>query len=601
MTNSALGERIRTIFVDEFHDLYAPHPERQRVWERACLYISQLSKQLVFVSATHPPHLDSAFFRKARISSRTPPLVIRASTDRPELAHYVLSLAHSSIGKKLWLSTIRLVKCLTELLATDERILVFFESCTKADDFSRDTSCAVYHSKLPTIGNTKAHNLNLWDSGTSPVMAATTAAGQGVDRPHVRFILIHGRAFGMLPYAQQGGRGGRGGRPSYVIILRDAHSHQICPLKEDVNCIGPFQDYVAHEGLCRRKALLEIMDGKDSSFSCLDKPGYNLCDVCDPNSDMLKIVQAAAIAPDSSDLGVGNHPSAMSSGSGFGSSFSSGPSTLSPSVQMHVGLENGTLAAQFSPGMHVQPSPIVGTTQSHSQPILSSRTGCTLTQPSPSMPVRPFSQPTSKPPQASTGRVTARHDHGVGGFINERANRSNESLVGRRQTSNQLDSFLKIVKGRCPVHFATCGGQLVDRSNLDSSKSHLTSCVLNGANFPFDDYKKFKSAFSYERYAYCYYCGLPQDRDRNGEAPRCHKDAGFGRGPCPWADFPYVVVFSIWHTKGVREEMLAAFQLKGVTAYDEFVAWCTQEHAWNGEFTKMLEVFLWYCRKCLTR
>jgi hypothetical protein len=140
----------------------------------------------------------------------------------------------------------------------------------------------------------------------------------------------------------------------------------------------------------------------------------------------------------------------------------------------------------------------------------------------------------------------------------------------------------------------------VDRSS-DSSTSHLTSasCQLNGANFPFSDYKEFKKAFIYEKYTYCYYCGSPQDRNRNGEAPHCHRDAGFSKGPCLWADFPYAVVFSIWHTKGLQEEMLAAFGLD--RDYGKFVAWCKEEHAQRGEFTKMLEVFLWYCKKCFTR
>jgi hypothetical protein len=238
------------------------------------------------------------------------------------------------------------VKRLTELLETDERILVFFNSRRQADAFSQETQCAVYHSDLPTVGNTKAYNLSRWDSGSSPVMAATTAAGQGVDRPHVKFILIHERAFGMVPYAQQGGRGGRGGRPSYVITLRDACGHQTSPYDEDVNCVGAFQGYVAQKGLCRRKALLAIMDGEDCSFICPNDPRYNPCDVCDPDSEMLKIVQAAAAAPDPSDLGMGNCPSTVSSGSSYDSSTgsSSGPSPPPPSVRSHVNLENGTLS-----------------------------------------------------------------------------------------------------------------------------------------------------------------------------------------------------------------------------------------------------------------
>ena len=295
---SALGSRIKTIFVDEFHDLYAPHPDRQQVWNDACHSISKISKQRAFVSATHPPHLSEVFFRKAHINSDYPIHAIRASTDRPNLAYYILtlSLSESTTEKPLWQSTTSLVRHLVKLLAPDERILVFFGTCELVDTFSRDTGCAVYHSKLPIDGdNTKAHNLDRWDTGDSLVMAATTAAGQGVDRPHIKFVLIHGHTFGMLAYAQQGGRGGRGGRPSYVILLRKAHVARRTPsLKEgDVKCVGQFLDYAANKDVCRRKALLAVMDGEGGALGCLDKPGCNLCDVCDPDSDMLKIVSAA--------------------------------------------------------------------------------------------------------------------------------------------------------------------------------------------------------------------------------------------------------------------------------------------------------------------
>jgi superfamily II DNA helicase RecQ len=182
-------------------------------------------------------------------------------------------------GKKitLWESTIRLVGHLTGLLEVDEQILVFFEKRETANAFSIAAAedpiihnCAVYHSHLPT--NSKAYNLSLWDSGRSQVMAATTAAGQGIDRPHVKFVIIHGHTYGMTSYIQQGGRGGRGGRPSYVILLRDPRVlRQTCPGKEgdlDVNCVGPFLKYTANKDVCRRKMLLNTMDREAQSVGC---------------------------------------------------------------------------------------------------------------------------------------------------------------------------------------------------------------------------------------------------------------------------------------------------------------------------------------------
>jgi superfamily II DNA helicase RecQ len=261
-----LGQRISTIFVDEFHDLYSPHPNRRGVWEDACRAITRLPKQRAFVSATHPPHLHEVFLNKAHIGSRFPIQVIRASTDRPELAYYVLNVDHSPRGKALWPSTVSLVGRLTELLESDERILIFFEQREQIDEFSRATGCAIYHSKLPAVGNTKTHNLDLWDSGKSQIMAATTAAGQGIDRPYVKFVVVHGHTFGMTPYVQQGGHGGRGGRLSYVILLREPRIPGRDPQRihspdsytnldsegdsGDTSCAGPFLEYVANRATC---------------------------------------------------------------------------------------------------------------------------------------------------------------------------------------------------------------------------------------------------------------------------------------------------------------------------------------------------------------
>ena len=292
-----LGDRISSIFVDEFHDLYAGHPNCLQIWEDACCAIAEMPKPRAFMSATHPPHLHELFLRKAHINPRFPLCSIRAPTDQPKLAYYILSPAHFSIKERLWLSTIGLVGHLVKLLEPDEQILVFFEKREEVDAFLKDTGCAAYHSKLST--DMRAYNLDRWDSGNPPVMAATMAAGQGVDRPHVKFVLIHRHTFGMPSYAQQGGRGGRGGRPSYVILLRDptiSLRTQPESLRDVINCIGPFINYAVNKGVCRRKALLAVMDGEleGKSFTCLDKPGCNPCDVCDPNSDMLKVVSAAA-------------------------------------------------------------------------------------------------------------------------------------------------------------------------------------------------------------------------------------------------------------------------------------------------------------------
>ena len=132
--------------------------------------------------------------------------------------------------------------------------------------------------------------------------------------------------------------------------------------------------------------------------------------------------------------------------------------------------------------------------------------------------------------------------------------------------------------------------------------SSFSSCLPSGnaeKAFTHKHYINFKRSFVYARFTYCYYCGSPQDQNWNGKAPACHKQAGFGSKPCPWADFPYAVVYSIWHTGQVREKMISNFRLEMAMSYDKFRKWCTEEYSDKGEYTKMLEVFLWYCNEQL--
>jgi hypothetical protein len=87
------------------------------------------------------------------IGSHSPIQVIRASTDRPELAYYVLNINHAPKGKALWPLTVSLVGHLTELLEPDERILIFFEQREQVDDFSwvaheKSSTCSCCSKKI---------------------------------------------------------------------------------------------------------------------------------------------------------------------------------------------------------------------------------------------------------------------------------------------------------------------------------------------------------------------------------------------------------------------------------------------------------------------
>jgi superfamily II DNA helicase RecQ len=298
--STPVGSRVAWHFWDEFHDAYVGHPERAKIWKLCFQIASELDAPMVFVSGTYPPHQHSMFCKLARLHKAIP--VIRASTDRPEIGLHVLT----TDSPDTWKPTVRLVQWLKSLLAPEERILVFFQKTSDADMFSEQTGSAVYHSQLPIWGNTKSCNLQLWDSGANPVMAASCAIAHGVDRKYVRFVVIYEAAFSYPSMVQQIGRAGRGGNFSYAIYIRLPNSHYTIP-RPDVHCIEQLQTYATNTTICRRLLILQVMDGKDLALSCGEIPGCNPCDVCQPDGDMAQFFRrslATSFVPKAPSLAI---------------------------------------------------------------------------------------------------------------------------------------------------------------------------------------------------------------------------------------------------------------------------------------------------------
>jgi len=637
---TTIGHRIKTVFVDEFHDIYAPHPDRKQQWDAACTAIAQIGKQRVFATATHPPLLNDLYRKKAYIvrTDERPHSIraIRTSTVRLELAYYVLTLtgSHSSVGKSaensasataLWSATFRLVEHLEKrLLEHDERIMVFFESCREAEYFSLQYGnlCALYHGTLTP--DQKAENLGRWDDGTSPVLAATTAAAQGIDRPYVKFVIIHGSTYGMMPYVQQGGRAGRAGRDSFVILLRGPHTglSRLNSLRKaeegpDVQVIEPFIKYITNERVCRRRLLLNIMDGvvRSNPADCWEVPGCNACDICSPDSKWLKLVRAAAFPETTSHPA---HPSAPSSGAlsrgGWDCHDPSALSGLTTPIANKVGEAREGHFGKVSVSQPACPLPTTVTKRMFKKgaPLVASSSSAdasatcvtrSISQPSrTSSTYRPpaiglLSQPASNHNQSN---VPAHRRDNPSSTAADRAQVAKRFEAARNTKADQLSRFLGILEGTCPVHFGSFG-QLV---NHPSSSKFFTCDLSSGNAFSLDRFKSFKKCFHFERYTHCYHCGSPQERSPT-RAPKIHMDAGFSGKTCCWSELPYAVVFSIWLTEGVCDEMEAHFELneKGTgprMTDNDFGAWCNTEHPELGEHIKMLEVFLWYCERHLS-
>lgn len=160
----------------------------------------------------------------------------------------------------------------------------------------------------------------------------------------------------------------------------------------------------------------------------------------------------------------------------------------------------------------------------------------------------------------------------------------------RLEKTRQLDKFMPALKGRCPYHFAT-KETLVD--------AHAGRCpvmpYLSGA----EQYMEFRKSFEFEAYGYCYSCGIPQDRARNGEGPECHSAHKFSaKKACPFSSFIFKVTFCIWENNQLRQEMRRGLYVRNkLSTLGEFIEWAKEEEEELGKYHNCLEAFLWFCRR----
>lgn len=191
----------------------------------------------------------------------------------------------------------------------------------------------------------------------------------------------------------------------------------------------------------------------------------------------------------------------------------------------------------------------------------------------------PYTRPPSMSQPASSSSSSSRVTFQQRGQAHDAAHQSRVSKAA------QFDNLMLKLRDN------TCGACLV----IDGQIRHHTNMSLCPPTEIPRWFLPFKQKFRYEPYHYCRYCGFPQERSHNSEGPTCHRWFNYaGKRPCEWADLPYAVVWAIWHIPERRELMLRHFGHPQDLTFDAFEQWVVRVEADRGEFTKLLEVFLWF-------
>jgi ATP-dependent DNA helicase RecQ len=114
------------------------------------------------------------------------------------------------------------------------------------------------------------------------ILTATCAYGMGVDKPNIRTVIHRDCPPSVEAYLQESGRAGRDGLASQAVFLWGPEDESVlrrAGTEENRRRAQRLLDYARDVSLCRRQALLDLLDYR-SSDPAPESPAENCCDVC---------------------------------------------------------------------------------------------------------------------------------------------------------------------------------------------------------------------------------------------------------------------------------------------------------------------------------
>jgi len=262
--------------------------------------------QMVYLTATLPPHAESEFMNIMRIKADDVHM-FRSPTSRPNIAYSVAEYEEDEFGGGDITAVCRLVEGKLEEYPAPAKIIIYSSSIVTTQEVSGALGCHTYYRDVGDAA-VKDEIRKAWESADGRVVVATNAFGLGIDRPDVRVVVHIGPIYQLRNYSQESGRAGRDGKRSEAIILmpvgrpealQKAHEHaQQRPATFYISMTAKEKQRIEQQKVerfvsgarCRRIYLDHEMDGRIDRVRCED--AEERCDVCQASDTMMDELEA---------------------------------------------------------------------------------------------------------------------------------------------------------------------------------------------------------------------------------------------------------------------------------------------------------------------
>ena len=262
--------------------------------------------QMVYLTATLPPHVEPEFMNIMRIKSNDV-YMFRSPTSRPNIAYSVVEYKEDEFGRGDIAAVCRLVEQKLKEYAAPAKIIIYSSSIVTTQEVSSALDCHAYYRDVGDAA-VKDEIRKAWESADGRVVVATNAFGLGIDRPDVRVVVHIGPIYQMRNYSQESGRAGRDGKRSEAIILmpvgrqealQKAHEQaQRRPAKFHISMTAKEKQRIEQQKVerfvsgaaCRRVYLDREMDGRINRVRCEDEEEH--CDVCQESDAIMDGLEA---------------------------------------------------------------------------------------------------------------------------------------------------------------------------------------------------------------------------------------------------------------------------------------------------------------------